>query len=178
MQTLGQGLLSGLFHPVLGLDHLFFVVAVGLAAGTLGRWQSAPLAYVVTMVLGCIAAVQSGALFGQEVMVALSLLVMGGAVAFGRITPRVVWVLFAGFGLFHGSAFAGALAGAEAGAGTGVLIGYLGGLALVQYVIAAAIGAWATTAARVPLAGAAVAGVGAFLMLEMVEGPAMSLIAG
>lgn len=32
METGAQGLLSGLAHPVLGFDHLFFVLAVGVAA--------------------------------------------------------------------------------------------------------------------------------------------------
>lgn len=32
MTTFADGLLSGVGHPVLGFDHLFFVIAVGVAA--------------------------------------------------------------------------------------------------------------------------------------------------
>jgi urease accessory protein len=34
-QTLAQGLLSGLAHPVIGLDHLAFTLAAGLLAARL-----------------------------------------------------------------------------------------------------------------------------------------------
>ena len=33
--TFAEGLISGLAHPVLGLDHLVFLLAAGLAAGAL-----------------------------------------------------------------------------------------------------------------------------------------------
>ena len=36
METFRHGVLSGLGHPVLGFDHLFFVLAAGLAAGLAG----------------------------------------------------------------------------------------------------------------------------------------------
>ena len=83
--------------------------------------------------------------------------------------------LFAGFGLFHGAAFGGSIAGQEGGVGGVVLIGYLIGLGAIQYGIALAAGwvrlnaCWAQP--RPPpvnarLAGAMVAGVGAFLVLE------------
>ena len=39
-QTLAQGLLSGLAHPVIGLDHLAFTVAAGLLAARLGPPRS------------------------------------------------------------------------------------------------------------------------------------------
>ena len=40
METGAQGLLSGLAHPVLGFDHLFFVLAAGVATRLAGRgWQ-------------------------------------------------------------------------------------------------------------------------------------------
>src|SRR5712671_6319681 len=34
--TFGEGLLSGLGHPVIGIDHLAFLVAVGVAVGVAG----------------------------------------------------------------------------------------------------------------------------------------------
>lgn len=34
--TFAEGLLSGLAHPVIGLDHLAFILAVGLIAASLG----------------------------------------------------------------------------------------------------------------------------------------------
>jgi hypothetical protein len=42
-QTLWHGLLSGFGHPVIGLDHLAFVVAMGLLATPLARGALMPL---------------------------------------------------------------------------------------------------------------------------------------
>lgn len=36
-QTFGQGLLSGIGHPVIGVDHFAFVVAVGIVAALAGH---------------------------------------------------------------------------------------------------------------------------------------------
>ena len=37
METFAHGVLSGIGHPVLGFDHLFFVALVGVAALYTGR---------------------------------------------------------------------------------------------------------------------------------------------
>jgi len=44
--TFAQGLLSGLGHPVIGLDHLTFVLAVGLAVGASGLNLLMPAIFV------------------------------------------------------------------------------------------------------------------------------------
>src|SRR3954466_7050575 len=55
-QTLAQGLLSGLAHPVIGLDHLAFTVAAGLLAASLppplARAALMPLAFLVAGAVG------------------------------------------------------------------------------------------------------------------------------
>ena len=92
--------------------------------------------------------------------------------------------IFAGFGLFHGSAFGDALASQEAGIGGQVLIGYLVGLSAIQYAIALGagwlvakvLGALTAQAIQARLAGAVVAGVGLFLTLENVEGIVFDLM--
>ena len=44
METFSQGVMSGVGHPVLGFDHLFFVALMGLAAAFTGHLARAPLA--------------------------------------------------------------------------------------------------------------------------------------
>ncbi|MCK0169207.1 HupE/UreJ family protein [Jannaschia sp. S6380] len=186
METFAHGLMSGVGHPVLGFDHLFFVVAMGIAATFTGRALTAPLAYVAAMLLGCALMASGIALPAAETVIVLSLLVMGGLVLSGRaLSPGAALALFAGFGLFHGSAFGGSIAGQEGGAAMSVFVGYLLGLAAIQYAIAVVAGFairrlfGAATAASVNarLAGAMVAGVGVFLALEIVEGPIVALLA-
>ena len=42
----GQGLLSGVGHPVIGVDHFAFVVAVGITAALAGRLWALTLSFV------------------------------------------------------------------------------------------------------------------------------------
>lgn len=185
MTTFSDGLLSGVGHPVLGFDHLFFVALTGIAAAFTAHRATAPLAYLAAMIAGVLIATFGPALPLAEAVIAVSLLALGGVVLSGRAlsTPAAL-ALFAGFGLFHGSAFGGAMATAEAGATGTVLAGYLIALAAVQYAIALGAGLVATrvwnatdAAALHPrLAGAIVAGMGLFLTLETVEGAAVSAL--
>lgn len=179
MQSFTDGLLSGIGHPLLGFDHLFFVIIVGVAALYTGRALLAPAAYIVAMLVGCFLMASGVGLPMKEFVIALSLLVVGGVVLSGRaLGLTAALVLFAGFGLFHGSAFGDSIAAQEAGAGMPVLIGYLIGLGVVQYAIAVGAGWIAGTffkateaqAVQTRLAGAVVAGIGLFLTLENVEG--------
>lgn len=179
METFVHGVLSGIGHPILGFDHLFFIAIVGVVALYTGRRFAAPAAYVAAMLAGCLAMSVGIDLPAKEFVIALSLLVVGGVALTGRalaFTPALL--LFAGFGLFHGSAFGDAIAAQEAGAGTAVLVGYLIGLGVVQYAIAIGAGWLAqklwqakdASAIQPRLAGAVVAGIGLFLALEEVEG--------
>lgn len=187
METLGHGLLSGVGHPILGFDHLFFVAAMGIAAlFTVARLMG-PAAYVAAMVLGCGAAYAGLALPAVEIVIVASLLAVGGLLASGKTLSTTTTVaLFAGFGLFHGAAFAGSLAGQEGGVGGAVLLGYLAGLAVTQYLIALAaqllaarvLHATEAAAVNARLVGAAVAGIGVFLALEALEGPLVTALLG
>ena len=154
MTTFAHGVLSGIGHPLLGFDHLFFVLLVGVAALYIG-------------------------LPAKEIVIGLSLLALGAVVLSGRslgIVPALA--VFAAFGLFHGSAFGDAMASQEAGVSAQVLVGYLIGLGVLQYGIAVAAGTVAlklwkateSTAMEARLTGAVVAGIGMFLTLEHLEG--------
>lgn len=179
METFGHGLLSGIGHPILGFDHLFFVALIGVAALYTGRRLVAPGAYIAAMLAGCLMMSFGAGLPAKEIVIGLSLVSLGYIVLSGRALGLVpAMLIFAGFGLFHGSAFGDALAAQEAGVGGQVMVGYLIGLGLIQYAIAVGAGwvvrnlwqATEATAIQARLAGAVVAGVGLFLSLENAEG--------
>ncbi len=185
METLSDGLLSGVGHPVLGFDHLFFVIAVGIAALYTGHTKLATAAYIGAMMLGCLLMGFGVGLPVKEFVIGISLLVVGGILLSGRTTSLALAVgLFAVFGLFHGSAFGDTIAAQEAGTGVPVLVGYLAGLGLLQYGLALLAGfvvhnlLKATEAEHIHarLAGAVVAGVGTFLMLENIEGLVFNML--
>ena len=186
METFTHGLLSGVGHPVLGFDHLFFVVAMGVAAVFTAQKMLAPLAYIGAMLLGCLLMYSGIAMPAAEVFIVGSLLTLGYILATGRaLALPGALIVFAAFGLFHGSAFGGSVAGEEGRIGGAVLAGYLLGLAAIQYAIALGAGKAATAlgaanagALNARLVGAAVAGVGLFLALEMAEGPILAALVG
>lgn len=187
METFVHGALSGIGHPILGFDHLFFVAIMGVAALFTARRYMAPLAYVAAMLVGCGLMYAGIAMPMKETVIVLSLLVLGGVVLSGKgLTMTTALVLFAGFGLFHGSAFGDSIAGQEGGIGGAVLVGYLIGLGVAQYLVAIAagwvaekvLGATQASAINARLVGAMVAGVGVFLALEIVEGPILRVLIG
>jgi urease accessory protein len=185
METFTHGLLSGVGHPLLGFDHLCFVLAIGVAAVFTARRYATPLAYIGAMLIGCLAMSYGVGLPAKELVIAASLVVLGAAVLRGKALGTLPAVaLFAGFGLFHGSAFGDSIATQEAAMGAGVLVGYLIGLGVLQYAIAVGMGCLVTgflkaTEARdlrVRIGGAMVAGAGVFLALENLEGMAFSVL--
>ncbi|MEO1490846.1 MAG: HupE/UreJ family protein [Pseudomonadota bacterium] len=185
MDTFTHGVLSGIGHPILGFDHLFFIIAVGIVAAYTGRALIAPLGYVAGMLAGCTLIMGGIALPAVEFVIAASLVVGGAVLMSGRaLSAPVAMALFGALGLFHGWAFGESLAGQEGGAAISVAAGYLIGLSVSQWAIAIAagflvtraIGALEATALPARLTGGMVAGAGAFLVLEAAESAAFSAL--
>lgn len=131
--TFTQGLLSGLGHPVIGPDHLAFILAAGLAVAVARLRLLLPVLFVALSCLGVGMHVAGVNLPAAEIVVALSVLVAGGAIASSRTLPVAAWAgLFAIAGLFHGYAYGESIFGAEATP----VAAYLLGLAVIQSVIA------------------------------------------
>lgn len=101
------GFASGFKHPFSGLDHLLAMVSVGLWGAFLGR----PLIYLLPVIFpavmagGAVLAMIGLRLPSVEIGIALSVLVLGGCIAFALKAP--VWMaslIVAAFALFHGYA--------------------------------------------------------------------------
>lgn len=176
--TLAQGLVSGLAHPVIGLDHLAFVIGVGLASAFLAHRLVPVLCFVAATLLGCALHVNGVTLPYAEAAIALSVLALGAAVMSGRgLTLGAAAALFAAAGLFHGYAYGESIVGAE----QTPLAAYLAGFAAIQAAIAGAAMLAARHALRerlpsaIPLrlAGAAILGVGLSFAAQAVESAAL-----
>ena len=140
--TVWQGLLSGLGHPIIGIDHLAFIMGIGLMAHLVGRIALLPLLFVVGTVLGCILHIQGYDLPWSELVITASVVVAAGIVATHVRVPIIILSsLFVVAGAFHGYAYGESIIGAE----RAPLAAYVVGFAVIQYCIAVATG----TAVRV-----------------------------
>lgn len=133
--NLWQGLLSGIAHPIIGLDHFCFVIAIGLVAARQKQGIWLPFAFLVTALVGTGMHVQQATLPLAELGVALSLVLLGLILGFGqKLHPIISISLAAASGLFHGYAYGESIVGAE----SAPLMAYLLGFTLIQLVIALA----------------------------------------
>jgi len=128
-----EGFLSGLGHPVIGIDHLTFVIAVGLMAGLLRYGLALPLAFITTAIAGTGLHVMGVTLPFPELIIAASVLIFGGLLAFETILPPPGMIVLVGMaGIFHGYAYGEAIVGAQ----MNPLIAYLLGFSVIQGAIA------------------------------------------
>jgi len=127
------GFAYGFQHPITGLDHILAMVMVGVFAWQLGGravWL-VPATFVAVMALGGALGVSGIEVPFVEIGIALSVVVLGAAVAFGVRAPLAAAMALVGFfAIFHGHAH-----GMEMPADTGGLaygIGFMLGTALLH----------------------------------------------
>ena len=101
------GFLTGLSHPVSGLDHIAAMLAVGLWGSQL--WKPAvwvlPVMFPMVMAFGAFLALIGLGLPGVEIGIALSAVVLGAMVMIEAKLPLALSVSFVSvFAVFHGQA--------------------------------------------------------------------------
>jgi urease accessory protein len=101
------GFLSGMSHPVSGLDHVVAMIAVGLWGAQLGMpaiWIL-PVVFPMLMAIGGMLGLLGAPVPGVEVGIALSAVALG-ALVLGRVRlPLAAAVILVGFfAIFHGHA--------------------------------------------------------------------------
>ncbi|MCA4920174.1 MAG: HupE/UreJ family protein [Roseomonas sp.] len=130
-ETLWQGFASGIGHPVIGLDHLAFLLAAGVLAAALPRGEAlrAIAGFLMAGMAGLALHMAGIGLGLIEALIAASVLLVGLALLVAkRVSAPALLAGFALAGLFHGHAFAEAVIGAEATP----ILAYLAGLAVIQ----------------------------------------------
>jgi urease accessory protein len=132
-QTFMHGLLSGIGHPVIGLDHLAFILAAGAIAAGFARGWLMPLAFVASGAAGAWLHWNGVSVPGAELAIAISVLGLGLVLLIGpKLHAATVRGMFAVSGFFHGFALFESIIGAE----MAPLGAYLIGLATSQYGVA------------------------------------------
>ncbi len=132
--NLSQGFLSGLGHPVIGIDHFIFTVAIGLLAA-LRKPQGIfiAVAFILATLGGTGLHLMGLDLPFPETAIATSVLVIGLMLGLKNNLNLIAIVVAAALGgIFHGYAYGEAIVGAE----MTPLIAYLTGFASIQLVVA------------------------------------------
>jgi urease accessory protein len=162
--------LSGLKHPISGLDHVVAMVAVGIWGAQLGApaiWVL-PVAFPMVMATGGMVGLLGMPLPGTEIGIAASAILLGAAVMM-ELRPRLALaaVLVGFFAIFHGYAH-----GSELPAGQSGLLYSIGFVMATGclHAVGISIGLvhrwnWGQRSLRV--AGAAIALAGVFFMWKM-----------
>ena len=137
------GLLSGLYHPISGLDHVLAMVAVGIWGAQLGSpaiWVL-PVTFPMVMAFGGMLGLLGLQVPGSEIGIGLSAMILGLMVALERRPAlRLAAVLVGFFAVFHGFAHGTELPEGQSGllysigfvASTGTLHASGIGLGLIQ----------------------------------------------
>jgi len=102
-----RGFVTGLLHPVSGLDHVLAMVSVGLWGAQLGApavWML-PVAFPMVMAMGGLLGLLGVPLPGVEIGIALSAILLGFVVMLEARPPLMVAAaLVSVFAVFHGHA--------------------------------------------------------------------------
>jgi urease accessory protein len=112
------GLLSGLLHPISGLDHVLAMLAVGIWGAQMGPpaiWVL-PVTFPMVMAFGGMSGLLGLPVPGVEFGIGLSALLLGLMVAFERRPDlRAAAVLVGFFAIFHGYAHGAELPEGQSG---------------------------------------------------------------
>jgi urease accessory protein len=158
-----SGFASGFMHPMMGLDHLLTMLAVGIWATQNKRtavWVL-PLAFPLMMMLGALLAVKGVNLTGAEAGIALSVSILGLLIACAVSLPALGSCVVIGlFALAHGYAHGRELPTNESGLlfGAGFVVATVLLQLLVVSMSRALIGRIASKAMRFLGAGIAITG--------------------
>jgi urease accessory protein len=168
--TIAEGILSGVGHPVIGPDHLAFLLALGIAVGVAQLSFVNPFLFLVAMACGVTVHVAAVNIPAAELIVAISVLVAGIMLIVESRIPAGWWTaVFVTAGFFHGYAYGESIYGAE----PAPLAAYLAGLVIVQTMVVVGVALttrslWKLWSIAPRLAGAAICGVGFTVLVAQI----------
>lgn len=171
----GGGILAGFLHPLLGIEHLLAMLAIGFLSAQIGGraiW-TVPAAFVVTMALGSVWGILGLPLPLVQYSLTGSVVILGIGILAHRNLPEWIGMAVAAFfGLFHG--FAHGVALPELSSTLGLIIAYVAGFLVSTaglHVIGALIGMIAIRSDRgkmlVRAFGGVMAVIGVILVLRL-----------
>ena len=127
-----QGFMSGIAHPLIGIDHFAFILSAGLLAATQQKGIFIPISFVLAAMLGAGIHLAGFNTSGVELWVSGSVLLFGILLSLkNRPNTTTIVLLSAIAGIFHGYAYGESIFGAE----STPLFAYLLGFTVIQLLI-------------------------------------------
>ncbi len=133
MENFNDGFLSGIGHPILGLDHLLFIIGIGLISFLSKRFLNFSFTFISGTILGLVSMIYGLYLPFYEIIISFTLLLLGYLIL-ARRQIGYNGLLFTLFGVFHGWAY-GAIFSNDVKLNIDVLFGYSLGLLFTQLTI-------------------------------------------
>src|SRR5215468_9418593 len=134
--TLLEGLLSGIAHPAVGLDHLTFMLVIGLVAALANASLLVIASFVVASLVGIVIHAANFDFAYSEQLVAISVILAGLLLLMGYGSKRWIWLPFAVVaGLAHGYAFGETILGANRDVTVTYMAGVLGVVVAITVVV-------------------------------------------
>jgi len=163
------GLVSGLLHPIFGLDHLLAMIAVGLWGAQLGMpaIYLLPITFPVVMAMGGLLGVIGMPLPHIEIGIALSGLALGAMIATN--TRPALWIaatLVGLFAVFHGHAHGAEMPNAANPLAYGIGFVISTGLLHLTGIMIGLLIRWPIGAVVIRVCGAVISAFGMFFMVS------------
>ena len=129
--TFSEGLMSGLAHPVIGPDHLLFILVLGLFSVLLNKTIGI-YSFVGGTVAGTVYHLMSYDIPSYETIVAATLIALAVFMYVSKLHKVAPVAVFFGLaGVFHGYAYGESIIGAN----PMPLVSYLSGFAVIQIIV-------------------------------------------
>ena len=127
-----EGLLSGITHPAVGLDHLTFMVVIGLVAALANTSLLVIGCFVAASLVGIVVHAANFDFAYSEQFVAIGVILAGLLLLMGYGSRRSIWLPFTVIaGLVHGYAFGETILGANLDVTAVYMAGVLGVLVAI-----------------------------------------------
>ena len=133
MEDFSDGFLSGIGHPILGLDHLIFILGVGLISYLSKKLFNFSFSFIGGTFLGMFSIIFGLYLPFYEIIVSLTLLLLGYLILI-KHQANSKGFIFLLFGIFHGWAYGSILLELPQ-IDLNVVFGYSTGLLITQILI-------------------------------------------
>jgi urease accessory protein len=167
-----SGFLSGVTHPLTGIDHVLAMVAVGIWGTQLGRpaiWLL-PISFPVVMALGGVLGIRGIPIPGVEIGIAASALFLGLMIVLSaRVPIAIAAALVGSFAIFHGYAHGKELPVAADPLAFGVGFVLITGLLHIAGIGIGVMGRWPNGLRVLRGIGAGICLAGVYLLVELVS---------